>query len=271
MASLSDFRVQSTVSSHVNFFFLKDDDKKINHVLRLCYDCWSGCSLNANLLYEAGDGSNGLLWSFMLGWTVLLLETATACLSRNDLSLTSRYIHCHVASGQYRVNRWYKMNGFCLLQPAVPVSPAITTTTPTTTAGTPQQQQQQQQQEQQLMVPPQVTSGGSLDSMLGLLQSDLSRQGVQTSSKGNCSACQKPVVGQVSARQLPGSRTEVLRLHGETISLSKKKKKSPVAIYCVTVAPPPCRAGGDGPGQGVAPRALCVHGMRDGVGQPQLL
>lgn len=34
--------------------------------------------------------------------------------------------------------------------------------------------------------------------MLGLLQSDLSRQGVQTSSKGNCSACQKPVVGQVS-------------------------------------------------------------------------
>uniref|UniRef100_A0A3Q2Z3F6 Transforming growth factor beta-1-induced transcript 1 protein n=1 Tax=Hippocampus comes TaxID=109280 RepID=A0A3Q2Z3F6_HIPCM len=48
-----------------------------------------------------------------------------------------------------------------------------------------------------LMVPPQVTSGGSLDSMLGLLQSDLSRQGVQTSSKGNCSACQKPVVGQV--------------------------------------------------------------------------
>uniref|UniRef100_A0A3Q3BF09 Transforming growth factor beta-1-induced transcript 1 protein n=1 Tax=Kryptolebias marmoratus TaxID=37003 RepID=A0A3Q3BF09_KRYMA len=45
--------------------------------------------------------------------------------------------------------------------------------------------------------PTQPSSGGSLDSMLGLLQSDLSRQGVQTSSKGNCSACQKPVVGQV--------------------------------------------------------------------------
>ncbi|XP_036402059.1 transforming growth factor beta-1-induced transcript 1 protein-like isoform X2 [Megalops cyprinoides] len=45
--------------------------------------------------------------------------------------------------------------------------------------------------------PPQASSGGSLDSMLGLLQSDLSRQGVPTSSKGNCSACQKPVVGQV--------------------------------------------------------------------------
>lgn len=46
---------------------------------------------------------------------------------------------------------------------------------------------------------PQASSAGSLDSMLGLLQSDLSRQGVQTSSKGNCSACQKPVVGQVSS------------------------------------------------------------------------
>ncbi|XP_051967950.1 transforming growth factor beta-1-induced transcript 1 protein-like isoform X2 [Xyrauchen texanus] len=44
---------------------------------------------------------------------------------------------------------------------------------------------------------PPAASGGSLDSMLGLLQSDLSRQGVPTSSKGNCSACQKPVVGQV--------------------------------------------------------------------------
>lgn len=50
----------------------------------------------------------------------------------------------------------------------------------------------------QPVAPAQPSSGGSLDSMLGLLQSDLSRQGVQTSSKGNCSACQKPVVGQVS-------------------------------------------------------------------------
>ncbi|XP_028826148.1 transforming growth factor beta-1-induced transcript 1 protein-like isoform X2 [Denticeps clupeoides] len=50
---------------------------------------------------------------------------------------------------------------------------------------------------QQLAPPPQAQPGGSLDSMLGLLQSDLSRQGVPTSSKGMCSACQKPVVGQV--------------------------------------------------------------------------
>ncbi|XP_036429188.1 transforming growth factor beta-1-induced transcript 1 protein-like isoform X1 [Colossoma macropomum] len=50
---------------------------------------------------------------------------------------------------------------------------------------------------QQPAAPPPASSGGSLDSMLGLLQSDLSRQGVPTSSKGNCSACQKPVVGQV--------------------------------------------------------------------------
>ncbi|XP_077359278.1 transforming growth factor beta-1-induced transcript 1 protein-like isoform X1 [Festucalex cinctus] len=73
--------------------------------------------------------------------------------------------------------------------PTLPVSPVITTTTPSTAAVA--------QQQQQPAVPSQASSGGSLDSMLGLLQSDLSRQGVQTSSKGNCSACQKPVVGQV--------------------------------------------------------------------------
>uniref|UniRef100_A0A668ARL5 Transforming growth factor beta-1-induced transcript 1 protein n=1 Tax=Myripristis murdjan TaxID=586833 RepID=A0A668ARL5_9TELE len=63
-------------------------------------------------------------------------------------------------------------------QPAAPVTPVVSAL-------------------QQPATPPQASSGGSLDSMLGLLQSDLSRQGVQTSSKGNCSACQKPVVGQV--------------------------------------------------------------------------
>uniref|UniRef100_A0A3Q3QF86 LIM zinc-binding domain-containing protein n=1 Tax=Monopterus albus TaxID=43700 RepID=A0A3Q3QF86_MONAL len=63
--------------------------------------------------------------------------------------------------------------------PAAPVTPVVTA---------PQQQS---------ATLPQPSSGGSLDSMLGLLQSDLSRQGVQTSPKGNCSACQKPVVGQV--------------------------------------------------------------------------
>ncbi|KAM9837175.1 transforming growth factor beta-1-induced transcript 1 protein-like isoform 2-T2 [Aulostomus maculatus] len=98
--------------------------------------------------------------------------------------------------------------------PAAPVSPVISATPPPQQPQLPPQQQQQQQQQpqpppqqqsqplpqqqqQQPVAPPQPSSGGSLDSMLGLLQSDLSRQGVQTSSKGNCSACQKPVVGQV--------------------------------------------------------------------------
>ena len=36
-----------------------------------------------------------------------------------------------------------------------------------------------------------------LDSMLGNLQSDMSRQGVATVSKGVCAACSKPIVGQV--------------------------------------------------------------------------
>ncbi|CAH1154186.1 unnamed protein product [Phaedon cochleariae] len=36
-----------------------------------------------------------------------------------------------------------------------------------------------------------------LDSMLGNLQADMSRQGVNTSQKGCCNACDKPIVGQV--------------------------------------------------------------------------
>lgn len=36
-----------------------------------------------------------------------------------------------------------------------------------------------------------------LDCMLGSLQADMSRQGVNTTQKGCCSACDKPIVGQV--------------------------------------------------------------------------
>ncbi|XP_067883522.1 transforming growth factor beta-1-induced transcript 1 protein-like isoform X3 [Heterodontus francisci] len=38
---------------------------------------------------------------------------------------------------------------------------------------------------------------GNLDNMLGILQSSLSRQGISTITKGSCSACRKPIVGQV--------------------------------------------------------------------------
>ena len=40
--------------------------------------------------------------------------------------------------------------------------------------------------------------GGQLESMLGDLQSDLSKQGVTTKTKGLCAACNQPVVGQVN-------------------------------------------------------------------------
>ncbi|XP_074874878.1 transforming growth factor beta-1-induced transcript 1 protein isoform X1 [Buteo buteo] len=48
--------------------------------------------------------------------------------------------------------------------------------------------------------PPQkkgVPEEGNLDSMLVLLQSDLSRQGVPTGAKGVCGSCQKPIAGKV--------------------------------------------------------------------------
>lgn len=40
-------------------------------------------------------------------------------------------------------------------------------------------------------------SNNHLDSMLGTLQSDMSRQGINTAQKGCCAACNKPIVGQV--------------------------------------------------------------------------
>lgn len=43
----------------------------------------------------------------------------------------------------------------------------------------------------------QVGKVSQLDSMLGSLQSDMSRQGVSTTKKGTCAACNKPIIGQV--------------------------------------------------------------------------
>ncbi|XP_004586975.2 transforming growth factor beta-1-induced transcript 1 protein isoform X1 [Ochotona princeps] len=45
--------------------------------------------------------------------------------------------------------------------------------------------------------PPAPASKGSLDTMLGLLQSDLSRRGVPTQAKGLCGSCNKSIAGQV--------------------------------------------------------------------------
>lgn len=44
---------------------------------------------------------------------------------------------------------------------------------------------------------PKGSRSNQLDSMLGTLQSDMTRQGVNTTAKGHCSACNKPIVGQV--------------------------------------------------------------------------
>lgn len=42
-----------------------------------------------------------------------------------------------------------------------------------------------------------ITHKDQLDSMLGNLQADMSRQGVNTAQKGSCGACDKAIVGQV--------------------------------------------------------------------------
>ncbi|RUS72871.1 hypothetical protein EGW08_019377 [Elysia chlorotica] len=82
---------------------------------------------------------------------------------------------------------------------AKPIKSRMSGASPTTPHGhggfpVPQQQQQPQHQHQ---VP--SRENGQLESMLGDLQSDMNRQGVNTKQKGVCAACQKPIVGQVIA------------------------------------------------------------------------
>lgn len=43
-----------------------------------------------------------------------------------------------------------------------------------------------------------ISSGVDLDSMLGQLNTDLSKQGIVAASKGLCAACKKPVMGEVT-------------------------------------------------------------------------
>lgn len=51
------------------------------------------------------------------------------------------------------------------------------------------------------------TQVNKLDNMLGSLQSDLNKLGVQTVAKGVCGACCKPIVGQVSVSGLERQRS----------------------------------------------------------------
>ena len=42
-----------------------------------------------------------------------------------------------------------------------------------------------------------VFPGSNLDDMLGSLTTDMTKQGVTIVAKGNCAACDNPIVGQV--------------------------------------------------------------------------
>lgn len=56
-----------------------------------------------------------------------------------------------------------------------------------------------------------------LDKMLGHLQSDMSRQGIQAAAKGTCSACQKQIVGQVSLSEVRWRRLALVLQSGSLI------------------------------------------------------
>ncbi|XP_013074896.2 leupaxin-like isoform X1 [Biomphalaria glabrata] len=86
---------------------------------------------------------------------------------------------------------------------AKPVKKSSTGVSPTSPLGpsplsqqVPAERHQQFQQQQQYQI---QRENGQLESMLGDLQSDMNRQGVNTKQKGVCAACQKSIVGQVIA------------------------------------------------------------------------
>ncbi|XP_059145442.1 leupaxin-like isoform X3 [Physella acuta] len=62
-----------------------------------------------------------------------------------------------------------------------------------------ERQQYHQQQQQNIQRENGQRENGQLESMLGDLQSDMNRQGVNIKQKGVCAACQKSIVGQVIA------------------------------------------------------------------------
>lgn len=68
--------------------------------------------------------------------------------------------------------------------------------------------------------PPGQTNKGSLDTMLGLLQSDLSRRGVPTQAKGLCGSCNKPIAGQVSAVLGAEAYTQLSTFPNQTLCFS---------------------------------------------------
>lgn len=71
--------------------------------------------------------------------------------------------------------------------------------------------------------PPGQTSKGSLDTMLGLLQSDLSRRGVPTQAKGLCGSCNKPIAGQVSAALRKEAYAHIATFENQTLCFSLHK------------------------------------------------
>ena len=110
----------------------------------------------------------------------------------------------------------------------------------------------QPQYEESQLVTSQAThiKQNQLDSMLGNLQADMSRQGVNTTQKGCCNACEKPIVGQVKN---PKSRE--LWIPGNFGT----------DLICFS------SAGDHSLGQDMASRTLHLHTLQSRIGHEELL
>nr|CAD7399036.1 unnamed protein product [Timema cristinae] len=130
-------------------------------------------------LLNGGEGRGGLerLDDFLQDAGALSLQSHLSHASRQNLPGT---LHITASSHQHQT---------------VTDSPYAKPNKATKSSPSPQSTLRQPQHHQ----PTQAPSGkqNQLDSMLGNLQADMSRQGVNTTQKGCCNACDKPIVGQV--------------------------------------------------------------------------
>lgn len=64
------------------------------------------------------------------------------------------------------------------------------------------------------------TQVNKLDNMLGSLQSDLNKLGVQTVAKGVCGACSKPIVGQVRCLWKSEGKTRHMKVNNPSLMIT---------------------------------------------------
>lgn len=112
-----------------------------------------------------------------------------------------------------------------------------------------------------------VSDGSRLDSMLGSLQSDLSKHGITTIPKGDCAACNKSIVGQVRLFWLFSGLSV---RQGGSVSQTVHCPLKCLLASCWLISDEHVFSGGYRTGQDVASGTLLLFAMWRGIGSSKL-